>query len=241
MRKISIIIAFIFAGISQSGIVLADKNIEKVIRDGLKKMMPAADLAEIRPTPAAGLYEVVIGSTLFYVTEDGRHLLHGSLIDLSTREDLSETRRKAIRADLVNAFDDDSIIVFEAREPKHTITVFTDIDCGYCRKLHNEMSQYNEKGITVRYMLFPRAGVNSPSYDKAVTVWCSKDRKKAMTLAKAGQNLPPLKCDHSVAEQMAAGDQAGIRATPTIILSDGEVVRGYLSANKLAAVLDAKP
>jgi thiol:disulfide interchange protein DsbC len=160
---------------------------------------------------------------------------------LSTREDLSETRRKAIRLDLVNAFDDDSIIVFESRKPKHTITVFTDIDCGYCRKLHNEIDQYNGKGITVRYLLFPRTGVNSPSYDKAVTVWCSEDRKKAITLAKAGRNLPLIKCDNTVAEQMEAGNLAGVNATPTIILSDGEVVRGYLSADKLAAVLGARP
>jgi len=240
MKIISVVTALFIAGILLPVTAFPDEKAEEVIRAGLKKMLPASELAVITPTPATGIYEVVIGSNLFYATEDGKHLIKGNLIDLSTREDLSETRKKSIRLDLIDAFDDDNIIVFEASEPKHTITVFTDIDCGYCRKLHNEMDQYNEKGITVRYMLFPRAGVNSPSYDKAVSVWCSEDRKKAMTQAKAGQKLPTIKCDNSVAEQMEAGKQAGIRATPTIILSDGEVVRGYLPAARLSAALDAR-
>lgn len=240
MRIISVVTALFIAGILLPVTAFPDEKAEAVIRAGLKKMLPASDLAVITPTPATGIYEVVIGSTLFYATEDGRYLMQGNLIDLSTHENLSETRRKSIRADLVNALDDDSLIVFKANKQKHIITVFTDIDCGYCRKLHNKMDQYNEKGITVRYMLFPRAGVNSPSYDKAVSVWCSEDRKKAMTQAKAGRKLPLIKCDNPVAEQMEIGNQAGVRATPTIILSDGDVVRGYMPPARLSAVLDAR-
>ena len=131
------------------------------------------------------------------------------------------------------------MIVFPAKEQKHVITVFTDIDCGYCRKLHAEMDKYNEEGITVRYLMFPRAGVDSPSYKKAVTVWCSKDQLDAMTRAKNGENLPNLTCDNPIQEEYELGQLIGVRGTPAIVMDDGGMLPGYVPAARLAKALEA--
>ena len=174
-----------------------------------------------------------------YVSNDGKYLLQGSLIDLNTRVDISEERRDGIRLDAINELGEDKMIVFPAKEQKHVITVFTDIDCGYCRKLHAEMDKYNEEGITVRYLMFPRAGVDSPSYKKAVTVWCSKDQLDAMTRAKNGENLPNLTCDNPIQEEYELGQLIGVRGTPAIVMDDGGMLPGYVPAARLAKALEA--
>jgi thiol:disulfide interchange protein DsbC len=187
-----------------------------------------------------GVSEVLMGPAVFYITNDGRYLFQGSLIDMKTREDLSETRRKETRIAAINDFGEDRMIIFPAKEPRHTITVFTDIDCGYCRKLHSEIDKYNAAGITVRYLLYPRSGPNSPSYDKAVSVWCKEDRRQALTDAKAGIQLAKADCDNPVKEEYDLGGLIGVRGTPAIILEDGEMLPGYVPANKLAKSLDAR-
>jgi len=116
--------------------------------------------------------------------------------------------------------------------------VFTDIDCGYCRKLHGEIDQFNAKGITVRYLAFPRSGIGAPSYNKAVSVWCDKDPQAAMTRAKNGETLPKADCDNPVKEQYELGQLIGVQGTPAIIMEDGALLPGYVPAAKLAAALD---
>jgi len=175
------------------------------------------------------------------VTNDGKYLIQGSLIEVKSRTDLSEVRRKAIRLDAVNAVGEDNMIIFPARKPRHTITVFTDIDCGYCRKLHKEVGQFNDKGITVRYLMFPRSGVNTPSYYKAVSVWCEDDRNAALTESKAGKTLPKADCDNPVKAHMELGKLLGVSGTPAIVLDDGELLPGYVPAVKMARMLDKKP
>jgi thiol:disulfide interchange protein DsbC len=116
--------------------------------------------------------------------------------------------------------------------------VFTDIDCGYCRKLHNEMAKYNAEGITVRYMPYPRSGLNTPSYYKAVSVWCSDDRRDALTRAKAGKDVPRATCDNPVQASLELGHQLGVTGTPALVLEDGQLLPGYVPAKKLSQVLD---
>ncbi len=131
------------------------------------------------------------------------------------------------------------MIVFSPKEkPRHTLTVFTDIDCGYCRKLHAEMDELNSYGIEVRYMMFPRTGLNTPSYQKAVNVWCAKDQQVSMTKAKAGESIPQANCDNPIASQFDLGQQLGVTGTPALLLGDGSLIPGYRPAKDLAAILD---
>ncbi|HYQ73289.1 MAG TPA: bifunctional protein-disulfide isomerase/oxidoreductase DsbC [Gammaproteobacteria bacterium] len=216
----------------------AESGSQAAITESLARVLPGVTPDQIKPSPMQGVSEVLVGPRLFYISDDGRYLLQGSLIDLETRKDISEERRKDIRLDAINKVGADNMIVFPAEEERHTITVFTDIDCGYCRKLHKEVKQFNAEGITVRYLMFPRSGINSPSYDKAVSVWCADDRREALTQAKAGKEITPRKCDNPVSEQYELGNLLGVSGTPALILDNGELLPGYVPAKRLAQALD---
>jgi len=213
---------------------------KEAIAKSMQLIMPGVKPDQIVASPIDGVSEVLVGPRLFYVTNDGRYLFQGSLIDLKTRKDISEDRRKTIRLAAVEEVGEDNMIIFPAAKPRHTITVFTDIDCGYCRKLHNEVDKYNEAGITVRYLLFPRAGLKSASYDKAVSVWCNKDKQDALTRSKAGESLTKVECDNPVKDHMDLGKVIGVRGTPALVLDDGELMPGYVPAARLSKALDSK-
>jgi thiol:disulfide interchange protein DsbC len=231
-------ICLLFLGIGLSGLSLAEPGTREAITKSLGGVFPGVTPSEISPSPMPGVSEVLIGPRLFYVTNDGKYLLQGSLIDLETRTDISEQRRNGLRLAAINELGEENMIVFPARDSRHTITVFTDIDCGYCRKLHGEIAQYNDKGITVRYLAFPRAGVGSASYNKAVSVWCEKDKQAAMTRSKAGETLPKAECDNPVKDEYELGQMIGVTGTPAIILEDGAMLPGYIPPAKLAKALD---
>ncbi|MGH1537586.1 MAG: thioredoxin fold domain-containing protein [Gammaproteobacteria bacterium] len=209
------------------------------ITERLEKLVPQEKPESIKSTAIDGLYEVVFGSDIFYTSADGRYVLQGALLDLDTNENLTETTRTEIRKGLMGKLKPSEMIVFSPKEkPRHTLTVFTDIDCGYCRKLHAEMAELNSYGIEVRYMMFPRSGVNTPSYQKAVNVWCAKDKQISMTKAKAGESLPQANCDNPIAAQFNIGQQLGVTGTPALLLDDGSLIPGYRPAKELAAMLD---
>ena len=216
----------------------AGSDANAAIKQSLAKVLPGVTPDEIRPSPMQGVSEVLVGPRLFYISNDGRYLLQGSLIDLETRKDISEERRKGIRLDAINEVGSDNMIVFPAEKERHTITVFTDIDCGYCRKLHKEIDQFNAEGITVRYLMFPRSGIDTPSFDKAVSVWCADDRRAALTRAKAGEKIAPRKCDNPVKDQYELGGMLGVTGTPALILDNGELLPGYVPAKRLAQALE---
>ncbi|UCC55373.1 MAG: DsbC family protein [Gammaproteobacteria bacterium] len=220
--------------------VLAEDGKHDAIEKSLKKALPDLEIDKITPTPVSGVSEVLMGPSVFYITNDGKYLFQGNLIDIKTRENLTEERRKGIRLAAINDFGEDRMIIFPAKKPRHTITVFTDIDCGYCRKLHKEIDQYNDRGITVRYLMYPRSGPNSRSFDKAVAVWCEEDRQQALTDAKAGKELPKADCDNPVKEEYDLGGLIGIRGTPAIILDDGEMLPGYIPADRLSKSLEVR-
>jgi len=228
--------AMLFAVMSTA---FADTGSHEAIEASLRKVLPDMKTDQIRPSPIEGVSEVQVGPRLFYVTNDGRYLLQGSLIDLQTRQDISEDRRNTFRLEAINALGEQDMIIFPAKNPRHTITVFTDVDCTYCRKLHKQIKDYNDLGITVRYLLYPRSGANSPSYYKAVTVWCSENRQEALTRAKAGEALKQIDCPNPLMELMDLGQAVGLQGTPAIILDDGEMVPGYVPPEKLAKALDA--
>jgi thiol:disulfide interchange protein DsbC len=196
-------------------------------------------LDQVKPTPIPGLYEVVSGSEILYLTEDGQFVFQGDIIDLEAQNILTEVRRNDLRIAAVDAIEEKDMVVFApAKKTQHTVTVFTDIDCGYCRKLHSEIADYTQNGIKVRYLMFPRAGLNSESYHKAVSVWCAEDRQEAMTRAKRGESVAPKKCPNPVREQAQLGRSLGVQGTPSIILENGQMIPGYVPAAQLAQMLD---
>ena len=209
------------------------------VLEGLQKIFPGTPVDSVKPAGMPGLYQATVGARLFYVSEDGKYLMQGELYDIDARVNLTELAETEIRLAAMQEITEDEMIIFEPKEAKHTITVFTDIDCGYCRKLHGEMEAYNDKGIRVRYLFYPRSGPNSPSFDKAVSVWCADDRNQAMTDAKTGKPVEPRTCDNPVADHYALGGTMGVRGTPAIILEDGEMLPGYVPADRLSKALEA--
>ena len=193
-----------------SCLVQADNN---AIEEALKQALPGVKPDSIKVSPMAGLYEVMVGPKLFYVSEDGRYLIQGSLIDLKKREDLTEAKLSEARLGSLNKLGTVNMITFKPKIQKHVAYVFTDIDCGYCRKLHSEIDQYLKEGIEIRYLFFPRAGEGSESFDKAVSVWCAKDRNEALTKAKRGDTLEKKQCDNPVSEHLALGTAMGAAGT----------------------------
>ena len=218
-----------------AGVAVADRATdEAAIRKSLGQINPDS----IETTPVAGIYEVSIGTHIVYMSADGRYMFQGELIDVPNRSSLTEPRRrKAVKA-LIDTVSEDDMIIFEPKKTRHTITVFTDIDCGYCRKLHSEIQDYLDAGIRVRYMFFPRAGVGSDSYKKAVAVWCADDRKAALTAAKNNKPIEMKTCDNPLAEHMELVDKLGARGTPFIVLENGQTQPGYLPARQMSRVLD---
>ncbi|MDH3941605.1 MAG: DsbC family protein, partial [Xanthomonadales bacterium] len=162
----------------------------------------------------------------------------GRVVNLETREDLTETAKAEVRQELLGGIDTAKQITFAPENPEYELTVFTDIDCGYCRKLHAQVEEYNENGISIHYMAFPRAGIGSKSYDKAVSVWCAEDQQDAMTQAKMGSDPDPLQCENPIAEQYQLGMALGVTGTPALLTADGTLIPGYMPPEKLRARLD---
>ena len=215
-----------------------DKHEE--IRAALKAVIPAADPDTIDASAVEGLNEVSYGAEVYYVTGDGRYLLTGAMIDLETRANLTENKQAEGRLRLLNAVEEQDMIVFTpaADKVKHTITVFTDIDCGYCRKMHAEIEELQDLGIAVRYVFFPRAGLGSKSYKKAISVWCADDQQQAMTDAKAGNAIEEKTCEHPVDQHMELVRKFGLSGTPATVLASGQVIPGYVPAPRLRTTLD---
>lgn len=206
----------------------------------LQKQLPDMQLQSLTPVGQTGLYEAVIDDRIYYFTADGQYLLQGDILALESRENITEARRLEVKKALLERVNEDEMIIFAAKKPDYAVTIFTDVDCGYCRELHRQVKDYNDLGITIRYMAFPRAGAESESANKLIEVWCAKDQQKAMTDAKAQRevNKTSLCEDNPVAEQFEIGGKLGVRGTPAIFLEDGQMLPGYLPPKKLREVLD---
>ena len=192
----------------------------------------------VAPTVIPGLYEVVLGGQVLYLSEDGRFAVQGDILDLGSRANLTENRRGELRGKAIAAVGENNMVVFAPEGPvKHTVTIFTDIDCGYCRKMHSQIADYNKEGIKIRYLMFPREGIGSESFKKAVAVWCADNRQEAMTKAKRGESVEPRTCDNPVQAQYELGDKLGVRGTPSMILESGEMLPGYVPPTQLTRLL----
>jgi thiol:disulfide interchange protein DsbC len=210
---------------------------EDTVKKALTASMPTAKIESVKPSEIKGVYEAIIEGNIFYVSEDGKYLLQGNLIDIKAKKNLTEAKLAVAHKQDLEAMGENNMIIFKAKIKKYQISVFTDIDCGYCRKLHSEMDQYLAEGITVRYLFFPRAGKGSESYNKAVSVWCADDRNIALTSAKLGKPIENKQCKNPIDEQMALGEKFGARGTPMIVTEKGNILPGYVPAKQLAQTL----
>lgn len=217
---------------------------EAAIRNSLKQAIPDAEITSVKTTPFSGLYEIKAkGYGSAYMSADGRYMLQGELIEINgsklvniTEQGMAAERKEALAA--VNLKDE---IIFPAvGKTKGIAYVFTDVDCGYCRKLHNDVPQMNQLGIEIRYLAFPRAGYPSPMAKQMEAIWCNANPREALTLAKQGQAVTGPECAAPVKAQYELGQVLGVRGTPAIFLENGTQVGGYLPPKDLAAAMNIK-
>jgi thiol:disulfide interchange protein DsbC len=191
--------------------------------------IPGAKPDELHATPIPNIYELTRGTDIAYVTSDGKYALGGDLYEIAKNDDLTEARRRELRTQQIETIPESDMVIFGPKDPKYTVTVFTDVDCAYCRQLHSQIADYNRLGIRVRYIFYPRTGPNTESWTKAEEVWCSPDRNDALTRAKLGQSLKTKPCaNNPVARTYALGRSFKLEGTPAIVLADGELIGGYM-------------
>lgn len=210
----------------------------------LLSVNPRFKIAGVEPAQMKGFYKVQLENGPFlYMSEDGNHFFEGTLYKFDAKNklvNLTEKDADSKRAVLVKEFKADDMVVFAPTSPvktKAVINVFTDVDCFYCQKLHQEVPELNARGIEVRYLAFPRAGIGSGSYKKIVSAWCADDQQDSMTKLKNRQEIPEKSCDNPVAKQYDLGKRMGVNGTPAIVLEDGTMIPGYRPAADLAKML----
>lgn len=217
----------------------ADPAKEAMVRAALKKIDPSLVPDRVGPAPMPGFQEAIVHGRVVYFSDDGRYMLQGLLFDIEKQKDLTQIGLSGLRRDELAKVPVTDRIVFAPVGPrKHTVTVFTDIECGFCRKMHSEMADYNKLGIAIEYLAFPRAGLTSADALAMESVWCSADRRQALTDAKSGVAVPPKRCTNPVAAQYKLGQRIGLEGTPMAINVDGIALPGYLPPAKMLQALD---
>lgn len=213
----------------------ADTDTEKLLSTKIQEVLGGnVDINSITQTPVKDLYEIVFNNgKVVYMSSDGRYVFEGDLMDLVERKNLTENRRTEARAMGFKNADLNKLIEYAPAKTEHILYVYTDIDCAYCRKFHNQMKTLNDNGIAVRYLAFPRAGLGSPAYIAAESAWCSDDKKSALTMAKAGKSIPPVVCDDRVAAQYELGKSMGVSGTPAVYTASGKELGGFIPAQDL--------
>jgi thiol:disulfide interchange protein DsbC len=211
------------------------------VREAIKRLNPQISVEYIGVAPLPGFREVIAGGQLVYISDDGRYLVQGAVVDLQggNRELMKGSPAMArYRADLLKSVPHADRIVFSPPNAKYTVSVFTDIECGYCRKLHSEIAEINRQGIAVEYLAFPRMGLGSQDHKDMISVWCSTDRKKALTEAKSGRPVQSRDCTNPVTMEYNIGQRVGVDGTPAIFAADGTQLGGYLPPAALRKALD---
>lgn len=210
-----------------------------LVRERVESLVNGDAEISIADSPIPGMLQVRLGGEILYITDDARYLMQGRVLDLETRTDLTDLAKTELRRDLIADLDFDSMIQFGPDSPAHDLIVFTDVDCGYCRRLHEQIDAYNDAGIRINYMAFPRAGSGSETFRKMTSVWCAADQREAMNIAKAGDTPEPAACESPVESQYKLGQALGVTGTPALVTSDGNLIPGYVPPEDLRARLDA--
>ena len=212
---------------------LADEATNEKLADAISRFLPDVEINSIQPAPIDGLYQVIIGPEVIYMTKDGSYIVKGEILDINERRNLTEDVRADSRVKLLNEIKKDEYIEFAGKNARDAIYVFTDVDCGYCRKLHQDVEELNARGISVRYLAYPRAGVDSATGQEMSQVWCAEDRQTALTASKNRKSFEGKSCDDPVAEQYALGKKLGVRGTPSIYLENGRNLPGYMPPEEI--------
>ncbi len=218
----------------------AEGNSEELqrVREKVSSVFAEIEPQHVMASPIDGWYMIRKGAIIAYISSDGRYLLQGDLIDLDQQLNLSEESRDEARRAMMSEIPQEHMIVFTPDEVKYSVSVFTDVDCTYCRRLHSQIDEYLAEGIEVRYLLYPRNGPRSASWVTAEQVWCSDNRNEALTLAKLDQKFPTRECDSSmVSTHYLMGQDVGLRGTPAIVFENGQLHSGYVSAQELSEQL----
>jgi thiol:disulfide interchange protein DsbC len=214
---------------------------DALTKEQLAAQLNGVEVNDISESPVDGVYQVAVGANVAYVTNDGRYIIRGDIYDTQTSSNVTEGTRAKARVSMLNSVDPSTMIVFKPADGKvkHTITIFTDIDCGYCRQFHREIDKVTALGIEVHYLFFPRTGPNTESWTKADHVWCAKDHQAALTRAKLGGEVPEASCANTPVEaHYSLGQRIGVRGTPAVFNEAGDLIGGYLPPATLAKVLD---
>ena len=207
------------------------------VRSNLEKILPARmSITDVTQTAMENVYEVTAGSETLYVYSRDKFVMIGEVFDADRRVSWAQERREKSRekalVELAELPESNMIIMGDA-EGERYVTVFTDTDCGWCQKFHQDVPALGKGGLKVRYMMWPRAGLNSESYREAVSVWCAEDQGEAMTIAKNRQKVEQKECPNPVADHYALGHRLGVQGTPFVMLDTGEVLGGYVPPKQL--------
>lgn len=227
-----------------------DDKVKTAITNSIERLLAeSVEITSISKTPVDNVYQVIVGPEYIYITGDGKYFFQGELIDVANRTNITESARTDMRHQEIEKINEAELISFDSPMQRNTIYVFTDIDCGYCRKLHNDIPSLNQAGVSVKYLAYPRAGEGSHTWNEMAEVWCAKDKSQAMTDAKRGDRSQLGKdssveqlqaCNELVLEQYQLGKKMGVRGTPAIFLESGYPVKGYLPPDSLIEMIMAE-
>jgi thiol:disulfide interchange protein DsbC len=214
---------------------VADESATEQLTQALAKSMPGVKPNKISATPIEGLYEVVVGTQVVYMSVDARYMIEGDLFDLVTKQNISEDSKSVIRLTAINELGDKNMLIYRPKKVKNIITVVTDIDCPYCRRLHSEIPDYLKNDVEVRYVFMPLKGASDMK--KTISVWCSEDQQLALDIAKSGGDIEEKTCKNPIQDHLKLARELGVRGTPAIIMEDGQMLPGYVPVDKLIAEL----
>ena len=212
---------------------------ESAIEERVRALVPEIETLAIAETPVPGMMEVQLNNEILYMSEDGRYLVQGRMIDLETQTDLTDAAKTVLRREKLTGLDESQMVSFGPEDAEYELMVFTDTDCGYCRRLHEQIDEYIDEGIRINYLAFPRAGAGSETFNTMVSVWCADDQQSAMNTAKSGQQPPQAKCDDPVQEQYQLGKSLGVTGTPSMMTPNGDMIPGYVPPKQLRQRLES--
>ena len=219
---------------------IANESDLQIVEQTLKSLRPDLPINNVYRSPVSGIIAIDLeGGTTLYATTDAKYMFAGDLysLDNGISNETDKRRNKARREILSEEPLEDMIIFSPKKMVKTFVNIFTDVDCGYCQKLHSQIDSYNALGIEIRYMAYPRSGLEGSTFDRTVSAWCSKDRRSALTSLKKGQVIPEKDCDNPVGAHYWIGQRIGIKGTPAIVTSSGQLLPGYLPPDILASEL----
>ena len=214
-------------------------QVRAAITKAVATVTRGAPVQSIQPSPIPSLFAVLVRGQLLYFSGDGRYMIQGDAFDIATHTQLGQASVQALRREAIAHLSPDQIVRYAPPHPKYTVTVFTDIDCPYCRAFHANIAAINKLGIAVDYLFWPRTGLGTPSAQKAVDVWCAADRKAAMTAAFAGQPVTRAACASPVTRDFNLGVDLGVDGTPTVLAANGVSLGGYVDPDELLRRLEA--